>query len=67
MNYINQLQAENTALRAQLEIVRAETSSFRTFLNSPKFVGTEANGERKDWIATADVIAWLRELANKIA
>ena len=68
MNYIKQLQTENTRLKADLECIRTYVDAFRQHLNSDKFSGTEqrwiecaACGDRhvlqsrKDWIATADV------------
>ncbi len=65
MNYIKQLQQENTQLRADLESIRLEVEAFIVHLNSDKFRGTD-NGERKDWIATADVIQRLRAIQSFI-
>jgi hypothetical protein len=61
MNYIKSLQAENTELKEKIGTVLNEIDAFIIFLNSSKFTGTEG-GERKDWIATGDVIRALNEL-----
>lgn len=60
MNYIHQLQADLCGHIAAIESMRQSMRQFQSFLNGPKFTGTD-NGERKDWIATADVLHWLRE------
>lgn len=60
MNYIHQLKRALAAKDAQLRSMDESFTLFRSYLNGPKFTGTE-NGERKDWIATADLIAWLQE------
>ena len=56
MNYITMLK-EREAATEQWE------SQFRSHLHSDKFKGTD-NGERKDWIAVADVLRWLDTLNN---
>lgn len=61
MPYINQLQAENAELRAKLEAAQQRVTDFMVHLGSPKFTGTDADGSRKDWIATSDVQSWLQE------
>ena len=65
MNYIKQLEMKARDLGAIVGQTEIEIVRFQTFLNGPKFTGTE-NGERKDWIATADVITWLRELRSAL-
>ena len=35
---------------------------FRVHLASGKFAGTDTDGSRRDWIATADVTAWLARI-----
>ena len=62
MNYIKQLQAENKSLNNQIENVQGEINNFISFLHSDKFSGQQSDGERKDWIATSDVLARLREM-----
>ena len=58
MNHIHHLQRENAALKARLKAKDDAAVNFMVFLRSPKFVGEE-QGQRKDWIATGDVINWL--------
>jgi hypothetical protein len=65
MNYIKQLEADNKALKQTIADADKNVDNFLCFLHGPKFTGTE-NGERKDWISTGDVIAWLRELRNTL-
>jgi len=54
-NYIHTLQAENARL-AQTEERVAE---MRAHLATPKFHAEQANGDRGDWMATADILRWL--------
>ena len=61
MNHILRLQANLDQLKADMECIRLEVESFIVHLNSDKFRGTD-NGERKDWIATADVMERLRRI-----
>ncbi len=65
MNYIAQLRAELAERERQLKAYREAFASFRAQLHGPKFSGTEG-GERKDWIATADVLLWLRETESAV-
>ena len=37
-------------------------NDFRALLHSDKFAGYDSDGDRKDWIATGDVLNWLREI-----
>lgn len=60
MNYILQLQSALHDRNAQLRAFDQAACLFLAFLHGPKFTGQEG-GERKDWISTGDVIAWLRE------
>jgi hypothetical protein len=60
-NYINTLQAENADLRGKLNEIEEWRAAFVRHLHSEKFRGTEG-GERKDWIATGDVLAQLQNL-----
>lgn len=61
MNYIKQLQAENEQLRQRLAAGIVELDEFKVHLHSDKFKGEEG-GERKDWIATADVLHRLSDV-----
>ena len=60
-NYIKTLQANQRELARQIRTANLELENFLKFLNSDKFRGVESDGARKDWIATADVISWIRE------
>lgn len=62
MNYIKRLQAENDLLGDKVKFTQQGIRDMINFLHSPKFVGFQADGSRKDWIATGDVIGALREL-----
>lgn len=64
MNFIRRIQAERAELEARIDRTDDAISDAMAFLNSPKFVGVESDGSRKDWISTADVhhmLAHLRE------
>jgi hypothetical protein len=56
----NQLDAARAELRAKGEILRA----FQVHLMSEKFQGYETDGQRKDWIATADARAWIQSVID---
>lgn len=67
MNYINQLEADRNNLANKLASVLVELNAFQAFLQTAeKFKGVESNGERKDWIATKDVINRIQEIKNLI-
>ena len=59
MNYIHALTARATAAEATVAAKDGMIEHFRAHLAGPKFQGTETDGARKDWIAVADVFAWL--------
>lgn len=61
MNHILKLQSENKTLATASQNAQEEIQLFLAHLHSAKFTGTE-NGERKDWIATGDVIARMQEI-----
>ncbi len=61
MNYINDLQEQNHAKGRALGHIQRDINSMLAFLDSAKFTGTD-NGERKDWISTADLKHFLIEL-----
>jgi hypothetical protein len=63
MNYIKRLQADNAEKDGRIAAMEAELSAFRAHLALPKFNGVE-DGERKDWIATADVTAWIDRIGD---
>ena len=66
MNYIKRLETENAELRQRAESSEKEICDFLAFCLSSKFVGTDANGQRKDWISIADVQARLMEIKGQI-
>ena len=63
MNHIARLQADLAAANAALEAKAEAIQEFRVHLAGDKFAGTEADGSRKDWIATSDVNAWRARIA----
>ena len=64
MNYIARLQSDLASANAALEAKAEAIQAFRVHLAGDKFAGTEADGSRKDWIATSDVNAWLAHIAG---
>lgn len=62
MNFIARLQADLAAARDSAMTKEAIIQEFRVHLAGDKFAGTEADGSRKDWIAGADVQAWIARL-----
>lgn len=63
MNHIARLQADLAAAKTELGAKAEIIQLFRTHLASGKFAGFEADGSRRDWIATRDVFAWLSCIA----
>lgn len=66
MNYIKQLEEDRKNLALKVANIMIEISAFQAFLHSDKFTGFDSNGDRKDWIATKDVLARLQEIKNLI-
>lgn len=64
MNYILALQDQLSAARAALRAKDEAVTEFRCHLAGPKFQGIDLDGARKDWIATADVQAWLQRIID---
>jgi hypothetical protein len=63
-NYISRLREHVTTLEADDKALRGRIQEFRVHLAGPKFSGTEHDGSRKDYIATADVERWLDYVLN---
>ncbi|PPQ34085.1 hypothetical protein [Rhodopila globiformis] len=63
MNYIARLQDELASVNAALVAKADAIQEFRVHLAGDKFAGFETDGGRKDWIAVADVNAWLARIA----
>jgi len=62
MNHIHRLQQTIVDRDNELAEIRAHILAFKAHLQSEKFIGTEADGSRKDWIATSDVFNFLGEI-----
>jgi hypothetical protein len=60
-NFIQTLQTNQKAHQENLRDLEREINYFLIHLHSDKFRGTD-NGERKDWIATGDVILRMQEM-----
>jgi hypothetical protein len=55
MNYIKRLEKDLKAAREEIDNTRSALRSFKGELETPKFVGVEADGGRKDWMSTTDI------------
>ncbi len=64
MNYIRSLQDDLATARATLTAKESVVGEFRAHLAGPKFHGLDLDGGRKDWIAVADVLAWLSRITE---
>lgn len=62
VNYVRQCQRRIAELEAMVGAYESAINAFRAHLHSEKFAGEDSDGERKDWIATGDVLNWLREV-----
>ena len=62
MNHIARLQADLAAMQAEAAARTRIVQELRTHLTSAKFHGTDPDGSRRDWIAVADVDAWMVRL-----
>ncbi len=63
MNHIARLQADLNAARTAAAATDEAIQELRVHLAGGKFAGTDPDGSRRDWIATADVHAWLARIA----
>jgi hypothetical protein len=63
-NHILNLQREVSELRARESATIEALADFRAHLASAKFSGADADGTRKDWIATSDVNSRLPDLVS---
>ena len=59
VNHIVRLQTDLAAAQAEIEAKALAIQEFRVHLAGSKFTGVDADGSRKDWVATSDVYAWL--------
>lgn len=66
MNHIQRLTQERTELLTNRHIAIEDLQEFRAHLLSAKFQGVDADGDRKDWIATSDVLARLSSVLSTL-
>lgn len=64
MNHIARLQQDLGAAHATLQAKAEALQAFRVHLTGQKFAGFDADGSRRDWIATGDVLGWLTSIAD---
>lgn len=50
----------------QVAIARCKIRQFRAELLTPKFVGVDSDGSRKDWMSTKDIDSRLLEIFNEV-
>jgi len=62
MNHIARLQTDLAAAQAEIAAKIAVAHDLRMHLLGDKFSGTDPDGSRRDWIAVADVQAWMSRL-----
>lgn len=62
MNHIARLQTDLAAAQSEIAAKTAVAQDFRLHLLGDKFNGTDPDGSRRDWIAVADVQAWISRL-----
>lgn len=65
-NYIASLQQQANDLQTRIDAAAAELAEFRAHLLGPKFQAAAADPDRRDWIATADVLARLAHLRDAL-
>ena len=61
-SYIKTLQSIGAMASQRLIDKEAKLMDFRAHLLSQKFSGIDTDGDRKDWIATADVLRWIEDI-----
>lgn len=67
MNHITNLTAQRNHLSQVVADTDSELNAFIAYLQTaPKFVGTQSDGERKDWISTADAISRLQAIRSTV-
>lgn len=64
-NYIHRLQSSVRELEQTIAAYSQGIADLRAHLQSAKFQGIDQDGDRKDWIATADVLRWLDGIDGK--
>lgn len=61
-----ELQEQNNVLRGIIAMTEAQILDFKQELYGPKFNGVDADGSRKDWMATADIQRRLTEIQRTL-
>lgn len=61
-NHIQTLQTIANDRGERLAQIHERIEWMRAHLLSPKFQGLDVDGDRKDWIATADVLRFIEDL-----
>lgn len=64
--YIANLQGCLGERNKQVELAFKQLHTMREHLHSDKFTGVDADGERKDWIATKDVDSFVLQLIDAL-
>ena len=65
-NYIKRLERERDEAQARVRAACDDLAEFRAHIASPKFMGYDGEGDRKDWIATGDVNARLCNIRDTL-
>lgn len=66
MNYIKKLEAQVKALESEKAIVVEQITELAVYLGSEKFQGVDANGDRKDWVSTREIISHLMSMRSNL-
>lgn len=66
MNYIHQLRQQVETRNTAIAHAQVSINRMMAHLATDKFIGTDSNGDRKDWISTTDVVNFLRELRSEL-
>jgi len=66
--YYNLIEQRNCPMSKaeQVAIARCKIRQFRAELLTPKFVGVDSDGSRKDWMSTKDIDSRLLEIFNEV-
>ena len=64
MNYINKLESERNGLAHNINRTDYAIQEFKEYLMGDKFIGFDCQGDRKDWISTAEALVRI-ELIRK--
>lgn len=65
-NYIQKLKNENFDLKKQIENAKDAIHNHQKLLSSPKFIGYDSDGDRKDWIAISDSNRFCESVLEKL-